>query len=280
MLKKYISIFSSIFLLLISFYYTSRIVNISKNNDPIMLDIKAYSNSFSDTKEEALIIDKFIIPGKNGYEVNINDSYSRMKKIGKFDKNLLVFQETTPTVSIKNYYDNYIISGNKNNNNVSIIIELKNTSYIEDLLKILNIKNIKATFFIDKEIFDNSIDAVKLILSFGHDVELLSSSYSAYDINRYNSIIKLVSDDKLTFCFFDREDDSVLKKCKKAKLYSIIPTINIDNYLYDSIKNNLSNGSIIKITNNLSILRELSTTINYIHQRGEKIVLLKNLIKE
>jgi hypothetical protein len=260
MRKKTITIFITITIMVISFYYTSKITEFIKNKDPIMKEIVQYNSKLLNNNSIRLL--------------NVNKSYQKMKKIGKFDKNLLVFDEL---INDKN--NDYITSGNKKIDKVTIIIELKDTSYIEDILKILNTKNINATFFVTSDILEKSIDAVKLILNFGNDIELLSSNYSIYEINKYNSIIKLISNDRLSYCFLKNKNDELLKKCKESNMHALIPSIDVDNYLYDKVKNNLENGSIIKISNNVNVIKELSATINYINQKGKKIVLLKNFFE-
>ena len=138
----------------------------------------------------------------------------------------------------------------------------------------------KVTFFVTSEIFDDSLDLIKFIINSGHDVELASSDYDLAYVRKYNSIMKLISKDEFSFCLFDIKNESVLNNCKKEKLYSIIPSINDELFLYNEVKNNLKNGSIILIKNNSTAVRELPSVINYIFQKGKKIVSLKNLIKE
>lgn len=279
-MKKLISVLSSILFVLFSFFYTNKLIEITKNNDPIMVEIMNYSDDYNDSKTEAILINNNIIPGVIGKKVNINKSYTAMKKVGKFDKNLIVFEESKIKEPLNNNYDKYIISGNKEKNNVSIIIELKDTTHLEEILNTLNKKETLITFFIDSDIFDNDIEAIKLIKSFGHDIELLSNDYSIYEVNKYNSILKLISDDKISFCLNNNRDDNLLKNCESSKLHTIVPSINVTNYLYNTIRHNLENGSIILINNNLVNLKELIPTINYINQKGKKIVLLSNLIQE
>lgn len=280
MRKKVFNISISLILIAFSFFYTNKVIKISREKDPIMLEIIKYNDTLNYKASEAILINNNIIPGINGEKIDIDKSYSNMKKIGKFDKNLIVFNEVAPKQSIKNNFKNYIISGNKTKNYVSLIVELKDTSYVEEILSVLNKKNVVATFFVDKEIFDNSIDLIKLIKSFGNDVELLSSKYSIYEVNKYNSILKLISEDNLSFCINQEKNDELLKSCETSKLYTIVPTIKSFNYLYNSVKHNLENGAIISVTNNISTLKELPSTINYINQKGKKIVLLKKLLEE
>ncbi len=280
MSKKLFSIFLTIFLIISSFLFTNNIINLSRKKDPIMMELINYEHNYNDNVQEAVLVANNIIPGIKGKRINIDKSYSNMKKIGKFEKTMLVFDEALPANSLEGNYQNFIISGNKSKNNVSIVMEVVDTSYIEEILNILNNKNIRITFFIDKDVFDNSIDIVKLISSFGHDIELLSSTYTIYEVNKYNSIIKLTTRDNLSYCYSYASNEKLLKSCKDSKLYTIIPTIKVDNYLYNTVKNNLENGAIISIKNNNTSFRELKSTIDYIHQKGKKIVLLKKLLSE
>ena len=245
--KKIISIFLSLFLVLFSFFYTNKIVNIFKDKDPIMIEIKTYE------------------------DIDVDKSYQIMKKTGKFDKNLLVFKETENN-NIKINYDDYISQLNSNKKEISIIFILKDVDYLMNTLNILKKKDVKVTFFVSKEIFDNYFSSIKSIINDGHEVELLSDIYSVYEVNKYNSMINLISKEKLRFCINIDKNESLLNACKTSKLYTIVPTIKNNTYLY--IKNNLRNGSIIAFNNN----KQLSVTINYILQKGKIPILLKNIL--
>ena len=259
--KKILNIIISIFIIFFSFFYTNKIINIFQKNDPIMKEIIKYNDNY---QEKTLSID-------------INKSYSNMKKIGKYDKNLLVFKEASSFNNLNINYDNYIDSLDKTQNKVSIIFILKNTNSLNEIIEILNNHNINATFFVTDKIFDNYIDKIKLLLKYNNEVELLSDNYSVYEVNKYNSILKLISNNKLLFCLNDEKDSNLLKSCKSSKLYSITTNIiKLNPYLY--IKNNLENGLIIAFDNNNNIINQLPSTIKYILQKGKKIEVLKNII--
>ncbi len=280
MVKKNHNIIITITLVFISFYYTSRVIKISKENDPIMKEIINYKEIIKDNKVDATEFVDEIIPGINGEAIDVEKSYIKMKKIGKFDKNLLVYEETYPENKLSDNFDKFIISGNKSKTNVSLVIKINDSFYVEEILGILNKKNIKATFFIDKSVFSNGMDLIKLIEFFDNDVELYSLNYSVYEVNKYSSMLKLVSNDNFSYCLNLSKDKNVLDNCKTSKLYSVVPSIIPENYLYTSVKNTLQNGSIILIENKKNILKELSATINYIEQKGKKIVPLKKLLEE
>ena len=97
--------------------------------------------------------------------------------------------------------------------------------------------------------------------------------------NLLNSLLRLLSDDKLLFCLNSNRDINLLNSCKISKLYSIVPTVKLTKGLYSYITNNLENGIIISIDNNKHVLNELSSSINYIKQKGKSFILLKNIIE-
>lgn len=280
MLKKISGMVGTMALIMFSFYYTDRAIDIVRRTDPIMKEIVEYSNNYGNTSIDSILVDNNIIPGTKGNIVNIDESYIKMKKLGYFDKNLIVFKEALPMHSIENNYDNYIISGNQDKNMISIIFNIEDVSYIEEILKTVNRKDIEVTFFLPIEIFDNSSDLIKLIMGYGHEIELIDSKYNRNTVNRASSIKKIVAKGALNFCLINSEDEKILKNCKEEKLHTIIPTIKTEKYPYSEVKNNLKNGSIILLKNNKSTVRELATIINYIEQKGIKIVSLEKLLEE
>ena len=169
-MKRILDLLLTSFIILISFFYTNNLIKVSRKNDPIMLEIEEYKKENEIKALEAILTENEIIPGISGKTIDIDQSYKKMKKIGKFDKNLIVFKEAPPNETINKSYDKNIVSGNKKNNKISLNFEVNDTSYIEELLDELNKKETLATFFINKKIFDESIDVIKLIRSFGHDV--------------------------------------------------------------------------------------------------------------
>ncbi|MDD6879478.1 MAG: polysaccharide deacetylase family protein [bacterium] len=280
MIKKIFSIIGVSYLLCFSFYYTNLASIIIKNNDPIMKEIRRTSSNYELNYVNAIINDNNIIPGVVGIKVDINKSYYEMKKYGSFNDSLLVFQDVLPEISISNTYDKYISKGNEKNKNVSLIFKVENTNYIEEILNVLYSKDIYATFFVNKNIIDDSIDILDKIVKKGCKVELLDDLYKEDNYNKYNRLIKKYTNQELKYCYLDSENFEVLNNCCYKKMHTIIPNIMTNNYPYNLVKNKLEPGSIIKLSNNGQTLKELKYIINYIEQRGYTIVLLDDLIKE
>ena len=66
--KKIINGIIGVFLLLFSFYYTDLSINLIRQNDPIMKEIKKSNKKFYIKSVNAKIDGNKIIPGRNGRE--------------------------------------------------------------------------------------------------------------------------------------------------------------------------------------------------------------------
>lgn len=280
MFKKFFSIVGVMGLICFSFYYTHLATVVVKNNDPIMKKIINVSKTYTQKPVNATLSNNSIIPGVSGLEVDLDKSYESMKKYGSFNEDLVVLKSVTPLVSVSNIYDKYITRGNDRNNNVALVIIIDDYSYVENIVQVLDSKQIKATFFIDKDIILDSPDLVKLINSSSHDVELKSSDYNIDGIRKASRELSNITNKDMKFCYSEKENLTILTNCSSRKLYTIVPNIPTSNFPYNDVKTKLENGSIITLKNNTHTLRELKYIINYINQKGYKIVTLEKLIKE
>ena len=114
----------------------------------------------------------------------------------------------------------------------------------------------------------------------GHDIELLSYNYSISNIKKSNKILKSLMDSKTKYCYTEIENSTIIGNCKNNKMHSIIPSIITTNFPYTQIKNNVTSGAMISLNNNINTIRELPSIINYLNQKGYKIVTLKELLDE
>lgn len=279
-MRKFLYCFFVIGLICFSFYYTDLAASIIKQNDPIMKEIKNYQVSHKKSYVNATINGISLIPGENGNIVNEDESYYAMKKYGKYNEDLMVFDEVIPNVSITNTFDKFISKGNNNKMMVSLVFIVKDYSYLTEIINILDSKNIKGTFFIEYHIIDESIDLVDLINDSYHQIELYSDNYNYVDFDNYNKKIKKITKEDLKFCISLDYDSNTLNKCSSKKLHTINPSIITNNYPYNEVKNGVLEGSIISLSNNRIVLRELPYIINYIKQKGYQIVTLSKLLEE
>lgn len=269
-------------LVCISFLYTEKTVNVVKEYDEIMIAIKEENENYKVEAKDACVVEDTIIPGIKGKEVNMNSSYSKMKRYGKFNSNLLVYKEIIPTVSISNNYDKYIVGGNAEKNMISFIFLVEENDTIDNILKILDEKGIKGNFFVDgKWLEKNNHTLVKLIEQ-GHNVGNLSynrdytnSSYAWMD-----TFIKQVGKQKIGYCYNEIADLNALQLCALSKNYTIRPNIIVKNYPLKEIKEQISAGSIISMPINKTVEKELPTVISYIISKGYTIENLENHLSE
>lgn len=280
MIKKFFSLMGALTLICFSFYYTDNAVEIVKRNDPIMKEIESVMKDYEEDAVDAVLIDNNIIPGISGVKVDIDKSYEKMKKYGSFDASLLVFNEVVPTISTSKTYDKFIIKGNSIKQSISLIFNISDTFYIDEILEVLNEKNVKATFFVTSEIIYNDIDILEKIYLNGHSIELLSNEYQKEEVKKVNKTLKNLTSSKIKYCYSEIENKDLIDSCEKNKMYSIIPNIITNDFPYSDIKNHVTSGSIVSLNNDINTIRELTPIINYLNQKGYKIIDLNELLDE
>jgi len=265
-----------IILLLFSFFYTNKSISIIRNQDPLMKEKIKNKNKFEIKSVNAIVKENTIIPGKQGKEVDLEKTYTKMKQYGTYNEALTVLKETKPTISIDDNYDKLITSGNKENKNISLIFKVEKDTNINKLLSILNYHNIQVTFFIDGlYIENNNINNLS-----NHQIELLSYNNTIDEIT-FSSALSYLSyktNKSPKYCL--EENNNIISLCKKLKLHTISPTIIIKKDPYKELKNNLSNSSIILVPINNQIYESLSTSILYIKSKGYKFLTLSDLLSE
>ena len=270
---KLIKIIGLIVLACITFFYTDKVINVSINQDEIMVKIKENANNLNVKANNAIIENDTIIPGSTGKYIDTDASYKQMQKIGYYEPSLLVYKKIYPETSIYNNYNKYIISGNSNNKSVSLIYILNNTNTIDNIINIINKYNIKINFFIDSSFLNNNIniiDKIKTneIYNYGNN-----GKYTKDNLIITNNIINNKSNNKALFCLFINKNETSLNNCANNKMLSILPNANVNGI---NIKDNLKNGNIILINNT----QELTNIIESIFSKGFKIIPLSELITE
>ncbi len=272
--------FFIIILLVFSFYYTNKIIEFLKEKDPIMKDIKKTSDKYKIDSIDAVITNDTIVPGKTGKEIDYKKSYSKMKQYGSYNEVLTVLKDVVPSISIEDNYDKYIVRGNKKNRKVSLVFKVYKDTYIDNILSILNKKNEKANFFVDGTYLEHNV--LKLKNMKNHEINILSYNNS-YDESLFKtsiSYLENITGKGVNYCYSEKNNKELLDLCKKNKIHTIKPTIYIKKDLYKEIKINLDNSIIIGIDVNNYNEKALAASIDYIKQKGYKIVGLKELLSE
>jgi len=281
-MKNIIQYIGIIILIIFSFFYTEKTVTTIKNQDPLMIELQNIKEEYSISPINAEITDDKIIPGMAGCEVNIEDSYYNLKRLGTFNSNLLEYKKTLPTTSLKDNYDKYITSGNKLKNSISLIFKVEGDTNIDKVVNILKSKNIKASFFIDGKYIESNIDKVSELIKDGYEV--LNYGYdNKYDKDLLiwnNNLIERLNYNNPKFCYVEKSDINTLNLCSLNKMKTVVPNIIIKQNPLLEVKEQINKGSLISFKVNDITEKELGLVINYIIQKGYNIELLSSHLEE
>jgi len=281
-LKKIFEGIGLISLACFSFFYTNQISSVIKENDDLLKQIKEIESQYKIEAIDAIIENDTIIPGINGSEIDVNKSYKKMKKLNEFNDNLLVYKTISPNVSVNKVYDKYIISGNTNKKDVSILFLVNNNDNINDIIKILDEYDVKATFYTDGVWFENNNELVIDLIENDHTIGNLGYGFN-YDnsyVDWMNTIVTKVGNQKQTFCYNEISNEEALNACKMHKSYTIRPSIITDQNPLIDIKKTLKSGSIISLDVNELTIKQLPLIIEYINSRDLELVNIETLISE
>lgn len=276
-IKSGLEIFFIILLVLFSFYYTDKVIGILESKDPIMRQLKMVNSKKERESVDAVITNNKIVPGYNGVKIDLEKSYLRMKSYGNYNESLMVFKEVKPIISIDDYYDKYIASGNGLTSSVSLVFTLTDSN--KTVLDFFSDFKIPSTFFVSIDFLDNNMDFVKTLANNGQEMELLPVS----DVSLFNEgrrKLESLTNLQSKYCYATYDDEAVLNLCSRQRMHTIIPTIRLNNNIYSNLKGNLRSGSIINITPSDNNLKEMIVVVNYIKQRGFKLVSLDTLLNE
>ena len=279
MLKKIVKISSILLLSIFSFYYTNKSIDLIRNQDPIMDKIKSTEKKYSIKAVNAKIKDNTIIPGKTGKKIDYEKSYTKMKQYGAYNETLTTLKDVKPVVSIDDYYDKFIISGNTEKKSVALIFKVEDKSP-KDIVSILNNKNISATFFIDGLYLENNVKEITMMTNFELEVLSYNSDYDELYFSSSKDYLESLTNRTLKYCYSEYDQEEVINVCQKLNMHTIIPTIKINNSLYQEIKDKLTNSAIISISLTSQNINELPTTIDYIKTRGYNFETLESLLNE
>ena len=281
-MKKFFQLTGFITIMCLSFFYTEKAVEVVKEYDIEYKKILEIENKYYKEPINASINENTIIPGISGIKVNRDLSYSKKKRYGEFNEYLLVLDYIKPEISIENNKDKYVISGNKNKNNVSIILIINKDVDINYILNILDEKKINLDFFVDGMWAEENTNKLEYIKSKNHNIGNLSYNmdYTNSSFIWLDSIIKKVTKNNIGYCYCETEDENTIKTCSKNNNYIIRPSIILKNNLLNNIKEKLEKGSIISIYLTKNNINEVLAIINYIQSKGYAITTLNELVGE
>ncbi|MDD5826419.1 MAG: hypothetical protein PUD25_01445 [Bacilli bacterium] len=279
-MKSIVKLLGLLVLIVFSFFYTDKVIEVIREEDEVMIKIKEEKDHYFVKPIDAIVSGNTIIPGINGREVDVDGSYKKMKEQGIYNEKLFVFDEIKPKVRLEDNQDKFIISGNKNKKMVSLVFSIDSSRYLEQVDKILNNKNVIGNFFVDYSYLISNSTVIKD--KSHHEFYSYGSNgiYAPDTILFANNLISRISNNEAIYCFSPDMSKKTLSLCSKNNLYTISPTIVGANTPYKNVKNKLESGSIIFLSLNNEGMTELPLVIDYIEGKGYKIVGLSTLLSE
>jgi len=255
-------------------------VELLREKDPLMSEIKEKEAKYHIEATNAEIIDNTIRSGQKGKEIDTEKTYTNMKKYGAYNESLTVLKETSPAISIEKYYDKYVVGGNQKNKTISLLFIIKEETNIQTIIKILNQKKVVGTFFIEGSFLEKNIRILKNIKD--HEFELLSyqGEYKEPFFKTALSYLESITGHTPKYCYTDKENEELLKLCKKLNLHTIKPSITLENNIYKGVKEHISNSIMLAIEIIPETEKELPIVIDYIKEKGYKLVSLEQLLQE
>lgn len=243
-----------IFIVILSFMYTNKVVDYSKINNTILTSIEEYSKENNKYCIEGKINELGIILSFDGKIVDKNKSYSNMKG-NLFNEKLIEYKEDDCILNKENNLDKYIISGNEIENNISLVIDITNKKHYQSMIRIFKENNVQYNLLVNDNYDDIYTDNIL---------------YKGTNINDFSKRYENI------YCVQYKED--ILEQCKNKKISSIKIINYIDDNLYQNIKKLLNKGNIYFIKESNKNLNNLEITIKYIKSRGYNIVSVNELL--
>lgn len=267
-------------LVVFSFFYTDKVIEVIREEDNIMVELKELESLYEVDAVDASVAFNTIVPGINGRKINLDKSYKEMKSIGVVNKNMLVYDVVKPSVSISDNRDKFIIRGNPLRNMVSLVFILDDDKYLERLEEVVDSKGIVINYFVDYDFLINNSTVIKGM----SDREFYSygdgGEYTPDNLLFSNNLITRISSNEAFLCFDTTMDSGVIKLCSDNELYTVTPSLVVDKDIYKNIKDNLVSGSIILIDMGKDNISNLGIVIDYIRGKGLDIKGLSELISE
>ncbi|MFC4557170.1 polysaccharide deacetylase family protein [Virgibacillus kekensis] len=272
-----------------------------KTADPLYEEIKEKSREYYEPPQNAVIDEVWKkMPGLNGVKVNVDKSYKQMKKQGKFNESLLVFDQITPEVSLNDLPAAPIYRGHPDKRMVTLLINVSwGSEYIPPILKTLKDHKIKAAFFIEGKWAKENPDYVEMIHEQGHiignhaynhpDMARLSQQQAAEQIQQTNDVIAAIIDKKPEW--FAPPSGSfnggTVKAAHQMNMQTVLWTVDTIDWknptvsvMMNRVMNNIHPGATILMHPTASIAQGLGPLIKEIKENNYRIGTISTLLSE
>ena len=265
-----------------SFVLTSEVRMASRETDELLTEIKSKKDGYKENAMEPYIDDDTIIPGLNGREVDTEKSYAQMSKIGYFDDKLLVYKTLPLKNTLDKNKDKYIVSLNNSKMEIALVFKVKDDDDITGIVRKLDEKGIKGTFFITSGYLEKHHNKVIKLVQDGYTIGNLSNDedYNDSDFIWMKTILTNIGNQKYNYCLVKEKDKKTIKMCALHDSYTILSKQVVKLNPSLNVKRVLKPGAIIVISVSKSLNSEIEVMLNYIESKGYTIKSLEEGLKE
>lgn len=165
---------------------TPKVIATQFEDENLLQQIHAYAKENNSPPIDAKIDTVWkAIPGYNGLEVNIEQSYLNMWPSEEFIKEKLIFKERVPKIHLEDLSAAPIYKGNPEKPMVSFLINVAwGDEFIPPILEALKKHDVYATFFFDGSWTKKNPELARQIFSEGHEIG--NHAYSHPDLKTYS----------------------------------------------------------------------------------------------
>ena len=240
-----------------SFFYTEKIANLTLDKNELYQSIKKEANNYNEEYINAFIEDNKIVPGLNGKNVNVKNSFYNMKDLNAFNSYYLIYDTSYPEITLENNKDKIVERGNGNKNSVAFIIE-----YNKDIIDYFKENKLDASILVNLSTFNKN-----------ETLEQINNEDSKYKdleslINKYSNNTHI--------CYLNNTNE---KLCRKNNKYLVKTNKIVNNKTFIDIKNNVKSGDIYFIEKNTNV-KNIKILINSIIYKDLDIISLSKMLSE
>ncbi|WP_035505259.1 polysaccharide deacetylase family protein [Halobacillus karajensis] len=284
----------------LAFFTVNDVVPVNKE-DTIYQKIEAEKHKYEWEAEDAKIDSVWKkTPGIVGRKVDVEASYKKMQKEGKYNPELLVFQLKRPKVSLEDLPASPIYRGHPEKEAVSFLINVSwGEEYVPEMVKIFNKYNVKATFFIDGAFANDFTHLVQMIEDEGHTIG--SHGYKHQDMGRMTkqqAKDNLEQADELLFALTKKKiqyfappsgsfNTATVEAADEMGMETILWTVDTIDWqkptsdvLINRVTKKLHNGATVLMHPTQVTVESLPELIEEVKNQGYKLISLPKLLSE
>ena len=271
------------------------------DNENLLEQIHAYANQHEMPPIDAKIDPVWkLIPGYNGLNIDIEESYLNMWPDEQFDETKIIYEETSPKVHFSDLPPSPIYKGNPEKPMVTFLINVAwGNEFIPPILETLKKHHVKATFFFDGSWTKKNPDLAKAIYNDHHEIG--NHAYSHPDLKNFSNE-KAMNELKMTNDIIKEtlnvkpqwfappsgsfKDDTV-KIAHQLDMFTILWTVDTIDWqnpnpseMISRVVSEVENGTMILMHPTKSTAEGLEQMIVEIQKKGYKFGTVSDMMEE